>query len=247
MRHAVLAVLFSTLAVALAGVSARHSQADDRLIFDSSSPAWLQAIGRLTVPGSRYTDGRREHFTEDCSATLVSRGEQQRSSIVLTAWHCLEKYSDLSKPIRFTLDPGGGPAIESEAYVLSDGGSIDADWALLKLHDPVSAERVAALIVAIDDIDAGRDLVMAGYSRDKGLGAGGDRLTYDPACQVTDSDKVSTTTNCIAHKGASGGPVIQHDSAGRPAVYGVISEGNGAGVSIFIPTRAFRQAVRTYL
>jgi len=161
--------------------------------------------------------------------------------------HGLEKYSDLSKPIRFTLDPGGGPAIESEAYVLSDGGSIDADWALLKLHDPVSAERVAALIVAIDDIDAGRDLVMAGYSRDKGLGAGGDRLTYDPACQVTDSDKVSTTTNCIAHKGASGGPVIQHDSAGRPAVYGVISEGNGAGVSIFIPTRAFRQAVRTYL
>lgn len=235
------------IAIALAAIAAAAPQADDRLVYDGLDPPWLAAIGRLQVPGSRYSDGRREHFTEDCSATLVQRPGQRQADTVLTAWHCLEKYTDLSKPIRFVLAAGGAAPLERQAYVLGDGGSIEADWALLRLYRPIPAERVRALGIDTGGVDGTRDIVMAGFSRDPGLGAGGARLTYDPACQVTQRGARASATDCIAHKGASGGPVIQVDDSGRPAVHGVISEGDGAGVSTFVPASTFRRAVRDLL
>lgn len=246
MRPLILALVFMT---ALAVPLANDAHADDRLVYDGSSPLWLAAVGRLQVPGSRYADGRREHFIEDCSATLVQRRGQRRANTVLTAWHCLEKYSDLSKPIRFVLATVAGQSLRLEAYVLGDGGSIDADWALLRLHRPVPGELAVALAVDTNPVDAGRDIVMAGFSRDPGLGAGGTHLTYDPACRVTQdhSGANASATDCYAHKGASGGPVIQLDKRGLPAVYGVISEGDGEGFSTFVPTSAFRRAVRDFL
>jgi hypothetical protein len=233
--------------IALGILAAAGPRADERRVYDGQGPAWLAAIGRLEVPGSRYNDGRREHFTEDCSATLVQRPGQRQANTLLTAWHCLEKYTDLSKPIRFVLADGVAPPLAREAYVLGDGGSIGADWALLRLYRPIPADRVRALGIDTDGVDSSREIVMAGFSRDPGLGAGGTRLTYDPACRVTKTGTTASTTDCVAHKGASGGAVIQVDEQGRPAVHGVISEGDGVGVSTFVPASAFRRAVRDLL
>lgn len=239
--------LSTAAAVILAILAATGPRADDRLVYDGQTPAWLAAVGRLEVPGSRYNNGRREHFTEDCSATLVQRPGQRQANTILTAWHCLEKYTDLSKPIRFMVAAGDAPPLAREAYVLDDGGSITADWALLRLYRPIPGNRVLALGIDTGGVDGSRAIVMAGFSRDPGLGADGARLTYDPACRVTAAGVNASTTDCVAHKGASGGPVIQVDATGRPAVHGVISEGDGVGVSTFVPASAFRRAVRDLL
>ena len=45
---------------------------------------------------------------------------------------------------------------------------------------------------------------MAGYSRDQGIGEGGKRLSFDPACLVTARAPASSASNCRAYKGASG-------------------------------------------
>jgi len=76
---------------------------DSREVFSSTAPAWLRAVGQLQVPGSTYHEGRRSHLLEDCSATLVTRGAGRKADTVVTAWHCLVNYDDLSKPITFTL------------------------------------------------------------------------------------------------------------------------------------------------
>jgi len=237
------ALLLATFLTTTTGASI----ADDRVVFDGKAPAWLAAIGTLEVPGSRYNAGRREHFTEDCSATLVRRHGQGRANTVLTAWHCLEKYSDLSKAIRFTLRTTAGDVLSLEAYIVRDGGSITSDWAMLRLYESIAGEDVRALQINTSSIDTGRHIVMAGFSRDPGLGAGGSRLTYDPACRITHRDAHASATDCYAYKGASGGPVIQVDEAGIPAVYGVISEGDGIGYSTFVPASIFRSAVRELL
>ncbi|MGB1140876.1 MAG: trypsin-like serine peptidase [Halioglobus sp.] len=235
------------LLTTLLTITSHSSVADDRVVFDGKTPVWLAAIGTLEVPGSRYTAGRREHFTEDCSATLVRRHGEGRANTVLTAWHCLEKYSDLSKAIRFTLRTSAGNVLSLEAYIVRDGGSIESDWAMLRLYESVAREDVRALHINTNSVDMSRHIVMAGFSRDAGLGAGGTRLTYDPACRVTSAETHANATDCYAYKGASGGPVIQVDSAGVPAVYGVISEGDGVGYSTFVPASTFRSAVRELL
>jgi hypothetical protein len=88
---------------------------------------------------------------------------------------------------------------------------------------------------------------MAGYSRDQGIGEGGRRLSFDPACLITARAPASSASNCRAHKGASGGAVMQLSAAGTPLLSGVISEGDGAGLSTFVPVAAFRSAISLHL
>ena len=220
---------------------------DTREVYKADSPAWLQAVGRLQVPGSRYSDGRQAHLREDCSATLVTRLPGRQADILVTAWHCLENYRDLSKPIVFTLLPGQPGALVAKAYRLADGGGMYADWAILRLQYPVAATRVAALLVHPGRADPGREITMAGYSRDEGKGDGGNRLTFDPACAITGEVEMLSDSNCLAHKGASGGAVVQLSATGTPLFSGVISEGNGLGISRFVPVAAFRSALDSEL
>jgi len=199
------------------------------------------------VPGSRIRAGQRSHQREDCSATLVGRKASTRADTIVTAWHCLEFYNDLSRPITFTLLPGRQGELSREAYRLGDGGGMDADWAILRLYEPVSAEDVPALSVGADAADRARPVIMAGYSRDDGLGDGGRRLTYDPACRITAQAATRSDTDCRAHKGASGGAVIQVSPEGEPQLTGVISAGDGESTSIFVPVTHFQAALRQHL
>lgn len=239
--------LFTAALALLATGAERGAGIDSRQVYNADSPAWLQAVGRLQVPGSRYSEGRLAHLQEDCSATLVTRLPGLQADILVTAWHCLENYRDLSQPIMFTLLPGQPGALEAEAYRLTDGGGMYADWAILQLQHPVAAGRVAALLVHPGRADPARAITMAGYSRDEGKGARGNHLTFDPACLITGETDMLSDSDCLAHKGASGGAVVQLSATGTPLFSGVVSQGNGSGVSKFVPVAAFRGALERQL
>ncbi|MEM9398113.1 MAG: serine protease, partial [Pseudomonadota bacterium] len=60
----------------------------------------------------------------------MSTNEERSSTVwVLSAWHCFEDYRDLSRDILFTTVNGQS----AKARLVSSGGSMRADWALLKL------------------------------------------------------------------------------------------------------------------
>ncbi len=222
--------------------------AEQRLAYSADSPGWLRAIGKLHVPGSQVEEGRRRHRQDDCSATLVAPSAgSTRADIVITAWHCLEFYDDLSRPILFTLLPGSDEPITREAYRLADGGGMHADWALLKLYRPVAATRVAGLVPRSTPEMRSQLVTMAGYSRDAGLGAGGEVLTYHPACRVTRWAEGAGESDCSAYKGASGGAVVRVSDSGQAEYTGVISRGNGDSVSIFVPVADFRPSLNRVL
>ena len=220
---------------------------DPRLVYAAGAPPWLRAVGRLRVPGVKFEQGRRSHYIEDCSATLVSRPGAERAATIVTAWHCLEYYADLSQRISFTLLHGSDEPIVSEAIRLADGGGMHADWAILRLLQPVPKARVAALAVHPHRADPVLPVSMAGYSRDAGKGGSGQRLTWDPRCNIIDQGKRSSDTDCTAFKGASGGAVVQSWGTEQARLSGVISQGDSAGLSTYVPVDGFRSALGRYL
>ncbi|MCB1680264.1 MAG: trypsin-like serine protease [Halioglobus sp.] len=223
------------------------SAADSREIYSDASPTWLRAVGKLQVPGSRYRDGRRRHYTEDCSATLVARKNAVRSATIVTAWHCLEYYNDLSRSITFTALPGTAHSIRTDAVVVAHGGGMHADWAILRLRDPIPAGAIRGLELPATDADRARTVTMAGYSRDSGKGDNGGALTYDGRCLVTAYREDGATSNCAAYRGASGGAVVRVSARGDALLAGVISRGDSRGTSVYVPVAQFRRAVTLLL
>lgn len=248
-RTALLALGLGAALVAWPAAGSPETPVDSREVFGRDAPQWMRAVGKLQVPGSRYRDGRRKHLLEDCSATLVSRTPGSKADTIITAWHCLADYQDLSKAITFTLPAGPGAAQGQvrEAYRLADGGGMHADWAILRLYQAVSQGEPIALAVHPGRADPGMAISMAGYSRDAGMGEYGERLTFDPACRITGQFDSSSESNCRAHKGASGGAVVQISGSGLAQFSGVISTGDGAGYSTFVPVEVFRHAITRHL
>lgn len=231
----------------IAALFPASTHAEERSVFTEQSPPWLTAVGKLEVPGSRYRDGRRSHYREDCSGTLLASAPGGRADVVLTAWHCLEYYDDLSRAIIFTLRPNSLKPLQREAYRVADGGGMHADWALLKLYQPIAANEVQGLPPHPQRADASQPISMAGYSRDDGLGAGGASLTYHSKCRITRQQARESESDCQAYKGASGGAVIQVSAGGEAQVSGVISRGDSESVSIFVPVADFRGPLNRFL
>jgi hypothetical protein len=226
------------------------AQAGSQQVYDGTSPPWLRAIGKLHVPGIKYEAGYQLHHREDCSATLITTGGTEFTAVgantIITAWHCLESYRDVSKTITFTLFHGTDDAISFEAHRLADGGGMDADWAVLRLVTPVDSSLVSGLQVHPARADELQPVIMAGYSQN----SPGKRLSYDPECHITSqtlSGKGPSESNCKALKGASGGAVVQLSSNGDPFLAGVISQGDGEQLSIFVPVKNFRSAIQASL
>lgn len=242
-----LTLISALLCSAIGVASALLAQAEPRQVYSESAQPWLRAVGQLHVPGSRLQKGYRVHNVEDCSATLISSPGSMQANTIVTAWHCLELYTDLTRPISFTLLPNSREPIVREARLLATGGGMHADWAVMRLHRVVLNKEVEALAVHASSADPARSIAMAGYSRDGGLGDHGQTLTFDPACAITQQGRDVSDTNCAAHKGASGGPVVQREESGNLRFCGVISQGDGAGLSTFVPVARFRQTARSYL
>lgn len=234
-------------ALLLIGISSNAPAEDDRQVYSGDGHQWLQAVGRLRVPGSRKLQGSRNHYNEDCSATLVSRSARNSADTIVTAWHCLEFYNDLSKPIVFTLTSVNKEVLRREAYRLADGGGMHADWAILRLYEAVPTQAVAPIGILSGGADLNRQVTMAGYSRDSGIGNNGEHLTFDANCSITSRERNSSHTDCTAHKGASGGAVVQLNRNGQALLAGVISQGDGNGLSIYVPVTGFRNALSLHL
>ena len=124
-------ILPPLLLVALIAVT-QETLAEQRTEFSGSSPAWLQAVGKLRVPGSRVENGYRRHKREDCSGTLVSRSpDSQSADIVVTPSRfegfgltALEAMS-LSKPV-IASTAGGLPEVLGETGCLVKVGDVAA-------------------------------------------------------------------------------------------------------------------------
>ncbi|MEM8660994.1 MAG: trypsin-like peptidase domain-containing protein [Pseudomonadota bacterium] len=223
--------------------TSQSSPADPREEYHQGSPNWLRAVGKLKVPGSTYENGKRIYQWEDCSATLVSANGSARADTIVTAWHCLENYSDLSRPIQFTLTAGQDSPIHREAYRFADGGGMYADWAVLRLLAPISSDQATVLPIHPASAESGISIAMAGYSRKTALGDFGNRLTFDPLCSIKLRSHDVIESDCLAQKGASGGAVVQRSDNGTLWFVGVISEGDGRGISRFVPVGRFRTAL----
>ena len=219
---------------------------DPRRVWDGGGPAWLVAVGKLTVHGVRIEDGYPRHLIEDCSATLVRAAGDASADLIVTAWHCLAYYRDLSKPILFT--PGGGQAISRQrsARRLADGGGMHADWAILRLDRPLPGE-LAIVIAGATATRPGDSLVMAGFSGDAGKGDSGRRLTYHSDCRQTSGGAGVVHTDCLAFKGASGGGVFLASTAGAADLVGVVSGGDGETTSTYVPLARFRENLDRFL
>ena len=122
-----------------------------------------------------------------------------------------------------------------------------ADWAILKMHQPVPPEQVKAITPHPRGADTAQPVSMAGYSRDSGLGNGGATLTYDNNCAILQQWEADIDTDCSAYKGASGGAVIQMSARGEAWFSGVISRGDSEQLSIFVPLARFRSTLLRYL
>lgn len=211
--------------------------ADNRLRAVDHPAAWQDALVKLAIPVRRWHAGQRRHFIEDCTGTQVAG---RRGTVILTAWHCVDGFTDLTKVITVTTHQGR----ILEAQLFASGDSMASDWAVLKIRDDdrPSTHKVPLKLAKTGAI-MGANIVMAGYSRDPQLGRGGTLLTYDPNCQIGQTAEFAQAipTNCTAFKGASGGPTLILED-GEYKVLGVISEGDQAGLSLFAPITAAARA-----
>ncbi|MEO1078052.1 MAG: serine protease [Pseudomonadota bacterium] len=198
---------------------------------DTADPELHRSVGRLLVPAIRYHDGYARHYDEQCSAALIHEPGRDASPFILSAWHCIEHYRDLSRSLVFEAESGQRYAVR----VLASGGGMHSDWALLRLPQalpgPLAVEAVA-------DQQQSLKPILAGFPHDAGL-------TTESDCRITGHDGKDLRTDCVLRQGASGGAVIDRGTA--PRYLGVISRGDGETQSIYVPVERFLARILPYM
>lgn len=237
-----------TLLAALAVSISAQSWADPRQVADLTQDDWLRAVAQLTVPTDRIVNARRSAQQEHCSAVLLrpERNAPARA-LLLTAWHCIEHYHNLAHPIEVRIQLSSEQTIIAEARVIERGQDMESDWALLQLARRVPALDQLGLNLAAREPPLGSRVVMAGYSRDSGVGQLGEVLSYDAECQITATVGQQFESDCRAHRGASGGAVVQMDADGQAWLVGIISQGDGERRSYHTPLTKLREVLRSRL
>lgn len=228
-----LAKLTACLCALLVALLSAVATGEPRQRINAASPAVLMSVGRLLVPGRRMEKGYQRHYRESCSATLLAPAEGEPASLIITAWHCLEFHTDLTDDIRFVIESTTGERLLRHAKPVSSGGGMHADWSLMRLQEPLPPGLVSTAEVARGAAPLpGSRIIMAGYSRDSGLGQAGNVLTFHSDCRVIAHTDNDVATDCLAYRGASGGAVF---SASGGRLLGVISRGDSRENSIFVP------------
>lgn len=208
-----------------------HTQTQD--------PTATDSVGRLWVPAIRYRDGYARHYEEQCSGTLVTGTPgAAESQLVISAWHCLEDYRDLSRPVMFE-SPAGE---RREARLLVAGGSMDRDWALLRLEASLPGPSQLADREALS-LGQEQSITMAGYPRTADPGQ--KKTLQQRHCAITGNAGEDLQGSCALNVGASGGGVFLRGQS--RAYLGVISRGDGESRSIFVPLGRFERELRPYL
>jgi len=216
-----------------------HASPDARQRLHSDSPSYLYSLGKLIIPSEKQIDGQRQHYNEDCSATLLQT--KRNKSIVLSSWHCVENYHNLGRDIIFRHLNADSQWREHVAFILKSGQSMRNDWVILQLEQPIASNNTAA--VEITTLSS-QSYVAAGFSGDQTVGLSGEVLTYQNDCQVSqhalNDDQI--TLNCWAFKGASGGAIF---SAGK--LVGIISQGDNEGRISYVPMHTILPAINHLL
>lgn len=211
-------------------------------------PAPIPGLGRLLVPAVRYENGYPVHYDERCSATVVAPAGHTASTLIISAWHCLEDYRDLSRALLFESHREG----VARAFPVLSGGSMHSDWALLRVDRPLreflplpespAAGLHRAALQPVDPSAAERPaLLMAGFPRGAGRPGAGPLVRR---CTILGRDGADLRGDCILHKGTSGGAVLSGER--EPVYLGVISRGDGESQSIFVPVARFLERIRPY-
>ena len=223
-------------------ISPADTEPDPRVKLSTLTHNWLDSIGHLEVPVTRYEQGLRRHFTEHCTAVIVSPGP---SPLIVTAWHCLDGYQSLIEPIRLTL-PGDPPVA---VQVVASGGSMEQDWAILKAMQPIAGRYW--IPISQKPLEAGAKISAVGFApvlTDSVTVANRDptrELLADESCWVIDATSTQATSTCVARRGASGGAILSRTASGSVRVAGIISAGDGHSISLFYPTWFLLQRIRS--
>ncbi len=192
-------------------------------------PDWSRAIVKIRVPVTRSENGYPRHFFEYCTGSRV-RVPNSEDIQILTAWHCFDGFNrHLDQAQVASSDQSWHPVQLSHS-----GGSMAADWAWLKLPDTLPS--VPALRLSTRDAHPTDTLIAAGFNRDDEIADGGNTLTFDPHCRIQSADPPlgSISSDCVAFKGASGGPVLMSTESGW-VVAGIISAAMNE-LSLLVPS-----------
>lgn len=216
--------------------------ADPRSPLPPHSRQWQNAIGHLQVPISRLEGSRRRHFIEHCSATSVTPGP---FPLFLTAWHCLDGYESLLEPILLVTNHG----LTLPLRLLDSGGSMTADWAVMQAMEPV--DDLQWIPLGNEPLLSDAKVSAAGFApaMTESFDAQGDQsakrqLLVHATCEVTDADNIPPISNCVAHRGASGGAILSRTDSGSVRLSGVISAGDSNSVVLYHPTAGLIERVQ---
>jgi len=184
----------------------------------------MRNVVAIEVPSEKREAGRTRHFIERCSGTLLQNAVNNRPDLILTAWHCVENYSDLSKHIQIRFPHAVAPLQTLLARLYRSGDSITSDWALLRLVSPVNDAGLAGLSLSLrKENQPAYALGFAGELRQ-----GRSSLSFDPNCVWSQSNR---WRSCQSSKGSSGGPLVQVHSD-EAYVVGVISQGDSHEITL---------------
>jgi len=184
----------------------------------------MRNVVAIEVPSEKREAGRTRHFIERCSGTLLQNADNKRPDLILTAWHCVENYSDLSKHIQIRFPHAVAPLQALFARIYRSGDSITSDWALLRLVSPVPDAGLLGLSLSLrKENQPAYALGFAGELRQ-----GRSSLSFDADCNWSQSN---LWQSCQSSKGSSGGPLVQVHSD-EAYVVGVISQGDSEEITL---------------
>jgi len=224
-RHSRIIALLCLLA---GGLAAQWAEAaEERKRFHSNTPRWMQNVASIEIPAIKIEGSRARHYLEYCSGTLLRDNGALRRRYMISAWHCVEHYQDLSKALRVRFPHSSVTKLEYQARLIDSGGAIDRDWAVLELSTAPTPEQLEGLPVLTTDPSTAATAVGFALALENGR----NELSYDDSCRMRDDIHWA---NCTTSKGSSGGPIVQ-TKEGAIGVVGVISQGDSQALTITYP------------
>ena len=214
---------------------------DPRTPLPAHTRPWHEAIGHLQVPITRF------EAAVDATSPNTARPPAftRTHPIFVTAWHCLDGYDALLRPMLLTI----GQREPVPMRVLASGGSMSADWALLRTNEPV--EDLHWIPLSADPLHIGTKISAAGIapieiSSDQRARTPSTqrRLLIHAECEVTDAYSNNGISNCVARPGASGGAILSRTHSGSVRLSGVISAAM-ASVVLYYPADALFRRVQS--
>jgi secreted trypsin-like serine protease len=221
----------------LADLSSANEAALLRQRFDANAPVWMKNVANIEVPAIKFEHGRARHYTEYCSGTLLQNPKTLKPRFVISAWHCVEHYQDLSRDIIVGFPHFQSNHADYTARLIDSGGGISNDWAVLELSNGPSAEELEGLSLLATD--KAKPATAAGFAL--ALPKGRQRLSFDDSCRASGDVQ---WVQCTTSKGASGGPIVQTQGA-RSGIVGVISQGDSQAFTISYPSATLPQRWKT--